>query len=271
MTKPAVLETGKTVNVPLFINEGELSRSIRARAPTWAAPNEWRLEFRVAADAAEASKHGEHRAEQNGAGSQRVKVAPMSSRRGEQRAGLRRAHGPDALGQIHRRAFPAPALRDSQPDLLHRFRARHGDATALGGGRILVLFVRRGSLADRVFRFAAPDLVYVFGHELTHALWVWLMGGRVSRFRVGRDGGHIVTDQEQFLDRARALFFPALQHSRHRRFTAGSALFVNVQPYGRLLYALIGVTWAFHFTFTCWMIPKNQTDLSDHGTFFSSS
>jgi hypothetical protein len=46
-------------------------------------------------------------------------------------------------------------------------------------------------------------------------------------------------------------------------------LFVNVQPYGRLLYAVIGTTWAFHFTFTCWMIPKNQTDLSDQGTFFS--
>jgi hypothetical protein len=42
-----------------------------------------------------------------------------------------------------------------------------------------------------------------------------------------------------------------------------------VQPYGRLLYAVIGATWAFHFTFTCWMIPKNQTDLSDQGTFFS--
>jgi hypothetical protein len=40
-------------------------------------------------------------------------------------------------------------------------------------------------------------------------------------------------------------------------------------PYGRLLYALVGATWAFHFTFTCWMIPKNQTDLSDNGTFFS--
>ena len=35
-----------------------------------------------------------------------------------------------------------------------------------------------------------PILIYVFGHELTHALWVLLMGGRVSRFRVGRDGGH---------------------------------------------------------------------------------
>ena len=42
-----------------------------------------------------------------------------------------------------------------------------------------------------------------------------------------------------------------------------------MQPYGRLLYALIGVTWAFHLTFTCWMIMKNQTDLSEQGTFFS--
>jgi hypothetical protein len=32
---------------------------------------------------------------------------------------------------------------------------------------------------------------------------------------------------------------------------------------------VIGATCAFHFTFTCWMIPKNQTDLSDQGTFFS--
>ena len=47
------------------------------------------------------------------------------------------------------------------------------------------------------------------------------------------------------------------------------SLFLNVQPYGSLLYAVIGATWAFHFTFTCWMIPKNQTDLSDQGTFFS--
>jgi hypothetical protein len=36
-----------------------------------------------------------------------------------------------------------------------------------------------------------------------------------------------------------------------------------------LLYALVGVTWAFHLSFTCWMIPKNQTDLSDNGTIFS--
>jgi hypothetical protein len=42
-----------------------------------------------------------------------------------------------------------------------------------------------------------------------------------------------------------------------------------VQPYGRLLYAVIGVTWAFHFTFTCWMITKDQSDLRQHGRLFS--
>ena len=39
--------------------------------------------------------------------------------------------------------------------------------------------------------------------------------------------------------------------------------------YHRWLYAALGATWAFHFTFTCWMIPKQQTDLLLHGTFFS--
>jgi len=113
-----------------------------------------------------------------------------------------------------------------------------------------------------------PMLVYVFGHELTHALWVWLMGGRVSRFRVGRDGGHIVTDRNNFWIALTPYFFPL--YSLIVIGVYGTlSLFFDVQPYGRLLYGLIGATWAFHFTFTCWMIPKKQTDLTDHGTFFS--
>jgi hypothetical protein len=118
------------------------------------------------------------------------------------------------------------------------------------------------------FGLPRPMLVYVFGHELTHALWVLLMGGRVSRFRVGREGGHIVTDRNNFWIALAPYFFPL--YSLIVIGTYGAlGLFFNVQPYGRLLYALIGVTWAFHFTFTCWMIPKKQTDLTDQGTFFS--
>src|SRR5947207_13733087 len=53
-----------------------------------------------------------------------------------------------------------------------------------------------------------PILLYVFGHELTHAVWVWIMGGRVSRFRVGRAGGHIVTDRTDFWIVLAPYFFP---------------------------------------------------------------
>jgi hypothetical protein len=118
------------------------------------------------------------------------------------------------------------------------------------------------------FGLSRPIILYVFGHELTHAIWVWLMGGRVSRFSVTRDGGHIVTNRSNFWIALAPYFFP-LYSILVIALYGGWSLFMDVRPYGKLLYALIGVTWAFHFTFTCWMIPKNQTDLTDHGTFFS--
>src|SRR2546423_9596044 len=58
------------------------------------------------------------------------------------------------------------------------------------------------------FGLPRPIIIYVFGHELTHALWVWLMGGRVSRFRVGRDGGHVVTNKANFWIALAPYFFP---------------------------------------------------------------
>jgi hypothetical protein len=118
------------------------------------------------------------------------------------------------------------------------------------------------------FGLPPPIVLYVFGHELTHALWVWMMGGRVSRFRVGREGGHILTDKNNFLIALAPYFFP-LYSILVLALYGGLSLFVDMQPYGRLLYALVGVTWAFHLSFTCWMIPKNQSDLSDNGTIFS--
>ena len=37
------------------------------------------------------------------------------------------------------------------------------------------------------FGLPRPIVLYVFGHELTHALWVLLMARRVRKFRVGRE------------------------------------------------------------------------------------
>jgi hypothetical protein len=94
------------------------------------------------------------------------------------------------------------------------------------------------------------------------------MGGRVSKFRVSGEGGHIVTNRTNFLIALAPYFFPLYSVLAIAVYGIAS-LFFNVASYGQLLYATLGVTWAFHLTFTCWMIPKNQTDLSDHGTFFS--
>jgi hypothetical protein len=94
------------------------------------------------------------------------------------------------------------------------------------------------------------------------------MGGRVSKFRVSGDGGHVVTNRTNFWIALAPYFFP-LYSVLAIAFYGLASLFMNVAPYGQLLFAVIGATWAFHFTFTAWMIPKNQTDLSDHGTFFS--
>ena len=118
------------------------------------------------------------------------------------------------------------------------------------------------------FGLRRPVLVYVFGHELTHALWVLLMGGKVSRFKVGRDGGHIVASRSNFFIALAPYFFPIYSILAIAIYGL-LGLFYNVQPFGKLLYAVIGITWAFHFTFTLWMIPKNQTDLRDNGTVFS--
>lgn len=118
------------------------------------------------------------------------------------------------------------------------------------------------------FGLPRPLLVYVFGHELTHALWVWAMGGRVSKFSVSSDGGHIITNKHNVWIALAPYFFP-LYSILVIVIYGVAGLFCDVTPYHRWLYGLIGATWAFHSTFTLWMIPKGQSDLSYHGTFFS--
>lgn len=118
------------------------------------------------------------------------------------------------------------------------------------------------------FFLPRPVVLYVFGHELTHALWVWAMGGRVTKFKVSREGGHIITDTHNFWIALAPYFFPLYSVVLLGAYGILSC-FYDLQPYGQVLFTLLGGTWAFHISFTLWMIPKGQSDLSYHGTFFS--
>ncbi len=123
-----------------------------------------------------------------------------------------------------------------------------------------------------------PLHVYVFGHELTHAIWVWLWRGKVlDRKMWSSDGGYIVTDTHNFWIALAPYFYPLYSlvvivlygvASLFYNVAGSTVTFLMMTPL-QWLFFLLGATWAFHLSFTFWMIPKGQTDLTAHGTFFS--
>ncbi|HWB06031.1 MAG TPA: hypothetical protein VG796_23615 [Verrucomicrobiales bacterium] len=124
-----------------------------------------------------------------------------------------------------------------------------------------------------------PVTLYVWGHEMTHALCVLACGGKVKEFRVTGTGGHVITDRNNILIALSPYFFPLYTVAGVLAFLI-TGLFVDLTvliplPWGggvRPLYGLfyvIGITWGFHLTFTVWMIARDQPDLKINGTFFS--
>ena len=122
-----------------------------------------------------------------------------------------------------------------------------------------------------------PMRVYVFGHELTHAIWTWLSIGRVSEFKVSKEGGHIVTDSPNIWVTLSPYFYPVYCVALLLLFGVVSFFYdFKVQvPEGQLLsplrivFMLLGAAWAFHLSFTVWMIRRGQSDLQMHGNVFS--
>ncbi len=131
---------------------------------------------------------------------------------------------------------------------------------ALGGGLALWTAV--------YLALPRPVWVYVLGHELTHALAVYLHAGTVYRFHVSHRGGHIVSDKNNWIISLAPYFLPLYS-------LLWIALWWSVNfytPLGRyawVLFAGIGLTWGFHLTFTFSMIRDGQSDLTSQGLFFS--
>jgi hypothetical protein len=111
--------------------------------------------------------------------------------------------------------------------------------------------------------------LYVLGHELTHAIFVLIYRGKVTDFHVSTDGGYITTNKTNLVIALSPYFFPfwavitAALYVILRHFSGFSS------EWDRALYALMGVTWTFHMIWTLWMIPRDQPDLKENGTFLS--
>jgi hypothetical protein len=114
-----------------------------------------------------------------------------------------------------------------------------------------------------------PMWVYVFGHELTHALWTWLHGGRVKKFKVGAQGGHVVVTKSNFLIALAPYFFPIYAVLVVLFFLAGHWLW-NWQHYAVWFHLLLGAAYAFHVTLTWHILKSQQSDISEQGYLFSA-
>jgi hypothetical protein len=156
--------------------------------------------------------------------------------------------------------------------------------------------VRAGLLANRSFGCFAGGILlfgvlflliprnalmlpYVLGHEVTHALWVKIFGGRVAdRFHVSLEGGHVMTDRVNTWIVLAPYFFPIYSVlvvtlygavKLAARLIGNPVLSDTIDSSLWLLFLLLGLTLAFHLVFTCILITKGQPDLHYGGTFFS--
>ena len=110
--------------------------------------------------------------------------------------------------------------------------------------------------------------LYVLGHEMTHAMFVYVCGGRISAIHFSTEGGYVMTNKSNILIALSPYFVPfwsAVVISLHGFIS----LWANIPGGGLILTGILGFTWTFHIVWTVWMIPKDQPDLRENGTFLS--
>ncbi len=112
---------------------------------------------------------------------------------------------------------------------------------------------------------------YVLGHELTHAFWAVLFGGKATRLKVSERGGSVRVSKNNAWITLAPYFFPLYTFVVALVWLATAWLFPAIQPYSPIFLFWIGLTWSFHITFTLRFLAYNQPDIREHGRLFSYS
>jgi len=114
-----------------------------------------------------------------------------------------------------------------------------------------------------------PMRLYIFGHELTHAIWAWIFGGKVKKFKVTADGGHVVITKSNFVIALAPYFFPLYVALVVLGFLVGNLVW-GWSGYAVWFHLLIGAAYAFHVTLTWHILRTRQTDITSQGYLFSA-
>jgi hypothetical protein len=116
--------------------------------------------------------------------------------------------------------------------------------------------------------FFRPIRTYVFGHELTHAIWSVIFGGEIKDFKVSKHGGSVLLTKTNFIINLAPYFFP-IYTVIVLLIYYGLGIFIDVKPYVSYMLFLLGFTLAFHLALTFYALATKQPDVVKTGVMFS--
>lgn len=124
-----------------------------------------------------------------------------------------------------------------------------------------------GFLAYPAFQalFFKPQRLYVFGHELTHAVAGLLSGARIHGFSVKANGGHVKLSHSNVLIALAPYFIPIYSVILILAYRLAS-IWAELSPYDDYFLVLMGATLSFHLFFTLDALwQQKQPDLEQAG------
>jgi len=116
--------------------------------------------------------------------------------------------------------------------------------------------------------FFKPKYLYIFGHELSHAIAALLAGGKIFRFRVSSQGGSISSDKSNLFIALAPYLFPLYTILLAFLYFAAS-FFWNMRQLTSPFIFLIGATLCFHLVMTVEFLKIKQPDMTKGGYLLS--
>ncbi len=108
-----------------------------------------------------------------------------------------------------------------------------------------------------------PVFIHIMGHELTHAFWAVILGGKIKSLLVSQEGGQVTLSKTNFFIALAPYFFPIYT------FLILPIYFIAAPKFYPIPAFLIGFTLALHLALTIHSLHDRQSDIWEIGLFFS--
>ena len=114
-----------------------------------------------------------------------------------------------------------------------------------------------------------PRGIYVLGHELSHALAVWLSGGKVHSLQVAEKGGRVVSNRTSAWITLAPYILPLYPLLAGVVWLACLQAWPRLADYQLAFLGLWGAVWGYHYAFTVDLLRTRQPDFLVYGRIFS--